>query len=186
MKNSLEITRKYQFGYMFLAHLKAMVVCITFQAVACWGFFDNTVARYIIAGVFALVYGMMLYSYARKLSGFDNKQYTPLQPNIKWGFLWGLSITVVTVLMMIIHKVNWDFNNVSAVSRIIINILTFAWLSPYFGFYDIQSNLPIWAAIIMVVIPMLATTLGYFAGNKNFNLLEKIDSLTFEKEEDEE
>ncbi len=185
MKNSLEITRGYQFGYMILQHIKAVLICVAFEACAFWSFLDGAVSKLIVAAVFTLVYAMMLYSGAKKLSVFDNKPYTPLEPSLKYGFLWGAVIALTMVAFIILFKFNWTCVDNTAV-LITINIFCYLWTGPYFGFYGAPGELSVYAMILMIVIPMLMTTLGYYAGIKKFDILEKLDSLTFEKDEDEE
>lgn len=191
MKNSIEITRGYQIGYMILHHLLAALICGVFEAVAAWYFLDKQIARYIVAGVFTVIYGLLVYGSARKLSLLDNKPYTPLRPNIKWGFIWGLSIAATVAVFTLIYKLNWlifsEGNGVTNIFAVILNILYYVWTAPYFGFMpDMGGNIPAYTIVLMMAVPIAASALGYWAGIKKFDLLEKLDSLTFEKEENDD
>lgn len=191
MRNSVEITRKYQFGYMLLQHLKAAGVCIVFQAVACWKFLGLTPGKYIIGAIFGLVYAGMIYSGAKKLSDFDGKPYTPLKQQLKWGILWGVMLAAAMLLFAVIYIAMWNlwgngdtFTNVFAST---LNLMFFAWTAPFYGFtQDCRGFVPIYLVAVFAFLPIIMSTLGYYAGIKKFDILEKLDALTFEKDEDDE
>ncbi|HIU56277.1 MAG TPA: hypothetical protein IAA61_00525 [Candidatus Ornithomonoglobus merdipullorum] len=191
MRNSVEITRKYQIGNMIVQHLFAAFVSIVFELVACWYFLDKPVARYIVAAVFTVVYAGMLYSRAHKLASFDKKSYTPLQPELKWGFIWGLCISATMAFAIIVFRLNWmlfsDGTSMNNVFSSFINILFYIWTAPYFGFIsDTGGVIPVFAMILMVLVPIAASALGYVAGVNDFDILAKLDSMTVEKDTDDE
>lgn len=191
MKNSIEITRSYQIRYMLLHHLFAVLICGVFEAVAAWYFLDKQIARYVVAGLFSIVYGLLIYGSARKLSLLDNKPYTPLRPNIKWGTVWGLAVAASVAVFTLIYKINWSYfvdnGAMTNIFSVILNILYYVWTAPYFGFMpDTGGEIPAFALVIMVAVPIIASTLGYWAGIHKFDLLEKLDSMTFEKDENDD
>jgi drug/metabolite transporter (DMT)-like permease len=181
---------------MILRHLIAVLIIIVFEAVAFWYFLDKPIARQVLAGIFTIVYGLILYSYSRKLAALDNKPYTPLKPDIKWGVLWGLAISATVAVMLVLYKFNWHhFSAVSEdgtpyitnIAAIIVNLLFYIWTGPYFGFIDNSGGgIAVYAQILMIIVPIAATTVGYVAGVKNFDLVEKLDSMTLEKNEDDD
>lgn len=185
MKNSLEITRKYQFLYMLGRHFTAVLICFVIEAVAFYGFFTKPLARYIVSGIFTVVYGGMLYSGALKLAGFDRKNYTPLKPEIKWGIMWGVMISAIMAVFMIVFKVNRAVNSIdgNTVLMVVINIIFYIAVSPFWGFIGGSGEIPGFAAAIMLTVPLAACTAGYLAGMKNFDVINKIDSMTFEKDD---
>lgn len=196
MRNSLDITRKYQFGYMLLHHLTTVLAIILFEAIAFWYFLDSEIGRNVVASVLTIVYGFVVYSYARKLAVWDNKPYTPLKPELKWGVFWGVAIAATVGVFLIVYKLNWAlFSAVSEegvpyltnIPSVIVNLLFYIWTGPYFGFVKPQGGeIEVYGQILMLIVPIIATTLGYKAGCTNFDLLEKLDGLTVEKKEDDE
>ncbi|MCH5211756.1 MAG: hypothetical protein J1G06_01960 [Oscillospiraceae bacterium] len=191
MRNSVEITRKYQFGYMLLQHLKAVGVCIVFQAVACWKFLGLTPGKYIVGTIFALVYAGMIYSGAKKLSDFDGKPYTPLKQKLKWGIFWGIMLSAAMLFFVAIHIGVWKFwsngDGFTNVFASTLNLLFFAWIAPFFGFaQQCYGSVPLYLVAIFTFLPIIMSTLGYYAGIAKFDVLEKLDALTFEKDEDDE
>ncbi len=191
MKNSVDITRGYQIGNMLLRHLIAALVSIVFESVACWYFLDKLVARYVIAGIFTFVYAVFIYNQAYKLASFDKKTYTPLQPNVKWGFLWGVCISAAVALAILVFRMNWIFFSengaMTNVFSMIINILFYIWTAPYFGFIsDTGGIIPAFAVALMLAVPIAASTLGYVAGIHNFDVIAKLDSMTIEQGDDDD
>lgn len=190
MRNSVKITRKYQFGSMLLHHIIAVFVAIVFESIACLYFLDKPVARYIVAAVFTVVYGFMIYSHARRLAEFDAKSYTPLQPELKWGVLWGVMIAATVLVWIVIFRLNWIWFSVDGamtnLASIIVNILFYFWTAPYFCLIsDTGGHIPVFAGVLMVAVPVAASSLGYMAGMKHFDLAAKLYWLTVEKKEDE-
>ena len=191
MRNSVEITRGYQFGYMILGHIIAVLIAIVFESIACWYFLDKPVAKYIVAAVFTVVYGLVIYSKASKLAGFDAKTYTPLEPHIKWGVLWGVAISATVLAWCIIFRLNWILfstdGKMTEIIPVIVNLIFYVWTSPYFGFMsDSGAEIPAFAGALMLAVPIAASTLGYLAGMRHFDIIEKLDSLTVEKNDDDD
>ena len=191
MRNSVEITRKYQFGYMLLQHLKAVGICIVFQAVACWWFLSNTPGKYIVGAVFGLVYAGMIYSGAKRLSDYDGKSYTPLKHELKWGVYWGIMLALTMLFFVAVHIGLWalwgDGAGLTNIFASSLNILFFAWTAPFYGFMQqCYGFVPIYLVAVFAIVPVIMSTIGYYAGMIKFDILEKLDALTFEKEDDDE
>ncbi|MBQ3427136.1 MAG: hypothetical protein IJH37_08340 [Clostridia bacterium] len=185
MENSIDITRKYQFLYMLGRHFAAVGICFVIEAVAFLSFFTKPVAQYICSGIFTLVYGGILYSAASRLAGFDRKPYTPLRPELKWGIMWGVMISIVIALFIVMYKINWAVNNSTdnALALFIINVLFYICIAPFWGFVRANGMIPVWTIALMLIIPVVSCTLGYYAGMKKFDLIGKLDDMTFEKDE---
>lgn len=192
MRNSLNITRGYQFGYMLVHHLIALLVIIVIQLMICLYFLDNAIASNIIAGIFSVIYGGFIYSSARKLSILDGKSYTPLKQELKWGVLWGIVISATIALAIIMFKINWSVfrtsdNSLLSHSFIFINFLFYILTSPFLGFtIGTEGNINILLTAVMLIIPVAASILGYKAGISKFDILEKLYSLTLEKNREDD
>ena len=46
--------------------------------------------------------------------------------------------------------------------------------------------IPVFELILMVLVPIAASALGYVAGVNDFDILAKLDSMTVEKDTDDE
>ena len=182
MRNSVEITRGYQFRYMILRHFIAVGSILLFEWVL-FVFFAMPVVKYILSGGCTLAYGGILYSAASKLAKFDKKPYTPLKPERKWGILWGLAISAMVALCMLLYYCSQFVPSFGGWLVLLFYLMT----GPYFGFLiDAGGVIPLYAAVLMLGVPVLSCSLGYIAGSSDFVLAEKLDDLTFEKNEDEQ
>ena len=191
MRNSVEITRGYQFMYMLRTHLLAVFVSMAFEAMAFWAFLSKPIARFVVAGIFTIVYAGMIYSAAAKLGKFDTKTYTPLKPEPKFGLLWGLAISATVAVFLCVYMINWKLfstdGGLNNIGSVIYNLFFCFWTAPYFGFYDVSGGgIPVFAIVLMLAVPVAASFIGYYAGMTRFDIIEKLDSMTFEKDDDEE
>lgn len=202
MRNSVDITRPYQFGYMLLRHIMGVLIVGVIELIAFLWIFDKPIIGQIIAAVFVLVYGGYLYAGSRRLAIWDKKSYTPLKPSVKWGVLWGVMITLTIAVIVALYYVNWicfseTITTVTeqgteqvgvgfkSIGSVIVNVLVYIWLSPYFGFVNMPYGFPVYAIALMLITPVVSTTLGYISALKNFDIVEKLDSMTFEKDDEQ-
>ena len=192
MRNSVDITRGYQFGRMLLNHVMAVIVAFVIQTVACWYYLDKHVIKYIVSIIFVALYAFMIYSGAHRLATFDAKPYTPLKANIKWGVLWGAFIAVTIIAAAAIYWGNRalfttaDGQSLNNWGSVLVNLIMTIWISPYMGFLFSNTS-AIWIiAAAASVVSIAASTFGYAAGMKNFDVIAKLDSMTLEKNEDDE
>lgn len=202
MRNSINITRPYQFGFMIVRHLLAVLICAIFEAMTSWYYLDKPLAAIIIGSVFSLVYGLYIYSSARRLSVWDAKSYTPLKSEVKWGIFWGIAIAATVAAALIIYYFNWThFSSEATINTgegavteqgftnifcVVVNFIMYIWLAPYFGFAKTPYGFPAYAMFLMLAIPVIASALGYISGKKNFDLIQKLDAMTFEQEDEDD
>lgn len=187
MKDSMQITVKYQCVNMLLMHLAAAGVTFVFGMVAFWYFLSQPVWKEILSVIFMAVYFVMLYIRAKKFAVSDNKPYTPLKPNTAKGFLFGVLISLATLVLLLIFKLMWAaFSIDDGIVGIIptaVNVIFYFWSFPYNGIMGLSGGLMTWySAVIMLLLPIAACTLGYIAGNKNIEVVEKLEEYMYEKE----
>ena len=169
MKDSMKITVKYQFVYMLLMQVAASGVAFVFGLVAFWYFLSINIAKEIISVIFIGVNFAMLYIPAKNFAIRDNKSYTPLKPSKLKGAMFGVLISVVTAILMVLFAFVWakfsDEIGIHGVVPTIINVIFYYW------------------SFLMLIVPILATYCGYIAGSKKFEFVEKIEEFMYEKEE---
>ncbi len=190
MRDSVKITRKYQFGYMIARHFISVLICLVFEAVAFYAFLTGSPGKYIVSGIFTIVYGLLMYSSSVKLSEFDARPYTPLKPDLKYGILWGAAVSGILLVCVVIYKINWiafgTDNGLSTLFSVTVNFIFYIVTAPFYGFIVNDSgNIPIYGIALMVVVPIAACGVGYLAGINRFDLLQKLDDMTFEKNDEE-
>lgn len=190
MRNSVNITRKYQVGYMIGRHTFAAFVCIIMQCVALASFFNNDITRNIMGGAFAIVYLVMMYSGAWKLGEFDTKSYTPLNRECKWSFLWAAILVAINLVLCGVYKYMWA-NVITAegmppVGTIILNLIFYFWNAPYIAFIKTGGEIAWYIFAMMIALPSIGCIFGYFMGSKKLAIMDKVAELKFEKDENEE
>lgn len=188
MRDSMKITVKYQFVYMLLMQVAASGVAFVFGLVAFWYFLSMNIAKEIISVIFICVNFAMLYIASKKFAIRDNKPYTPLKPNKIKGVLFGFFISVVTAILMGAFAFVWakcsDEIGIHGVVPTIINVIFYYWSFPYNGIMGLANGgYMIYSAILMLIMPILATYCGYIAGSKKIELVEKFEEFMYEKEE---
>ena len=185
MKNPVNIKRPYQFRVVMLRHITTVGIMILVELLIFGPVFAMPHARYAAGVFFTLIYCFSLYGCANRLASNDMKPYTPLEPKPKFGLCWGLVISVLTLMVYVVYRINWMFFAVdgqmtNAVS-VVINVFYFFWTAPYFGFFDAAGVVPMYAVIMMLALPPIMTFFGYYTGYKKIDIYDKLLVLTFEK-----
>lgn len=187
MKNSVEITVRYQFLRILLMQAAASGIALLFGIVAFWYFLNMSIVKEFLSVIFMTVNFAMLYSSAKTFAKLDNKPYTPLKPNKMKGVMFGCMVALVTLIITAAFKIMWlKFGNDTGVEGTvpaIINMLFYYWSFPFNGILGLNAGrFMIYTVPVMIVVPIAATSLGYMAGCKNFNISEKINEFMYEKE----
>lgn len=188
MRDSLKITVKYQFMRILLMQAAASGVAFVFGAVAFWYFTNINIAKQLLSCVFMLVNFMFLYSPSRRFADMDNKPYTPLKPSMIKGVLFGCMIAALNVIFAVIFRLLWiKFGTETGITGVLptaYNAFFFFWSYPYNGIMNLShGTFTFYTWIAMIIVPIAATTAGYIAGCRKFDLVEKIDSMMYEKDE---
>lgn len=187
MRESTKITKKYQFVYVLLIQLGASGVAFVFGLVAFWYFMNMKIVKEIISIAFILVNFAMLYIASKKFALLDNKPYTPLKPSRVKGVLFGAVVAVLNVIFVLLYRLLWIKYGIDAglsgILPMMANTAFYYWSFPYNGLMNMDSGvISAYSVVFMIVIPVAATTLGYIAGEKKFELAEKLDEFMYEKE----
>ncbi len=192
MKNSMDITRGYQIGYVLLRALFGSFVCMMLEFAMFMSFFHIPVLKYIMGGIVVLIYACFLYTASATLGKFDAKEYTPLKVQYYRPLIWGAIIAGINILMVVVYMLNWSMMpqnaEVPSVISIIINAVFYFWNSPYFAFIvrNVGENLPLYVILMSVFVPPVACFLGYYAGSRKIFVSDKLNDFMFEKGDSEE
>lgn len=185
MRDSMKITVKYQFLNMLLMHAAAVGVTFVFGAVAFWYFLDKPVWKELLSAVFIAVYFGMLYVRAKKFALLDCKPYTPLKPNKLKGLLFGAEIAasiaaVFAVFELVLTLCSGDGGAAAILSS---TALLCFWSFPFYGIMNLSDGMITWySAVLMIIIPVAACYLGYIAGCRKLEIMEKLEDFMYEKE----
>ena len=188
MRESTRWTTKYQFVNMLLTNLKATAIAFVFFAGAFYGFIDKPGIKEILSIVFITMYFGIVYSRAHKFALLDTKDYTVTKPSLLKGFLFGVAISLTYAVFLIIYALMWKYagvdGTINSVPAWIYSIVFWFYTIPYGGIMGLAHGQMMWySEVLMLLIPILATTLGYLAGLKGFKLMDKMAGAIYEKNE---
>ncbi len=187
MRDSMKMTVKYQFAMIILTHIAAAGVAFVFGMIAFWYFLTQPVWKEVLSVVFMAVYFGMLYLRAKKFAVLDSKPYTPLKPSRIKGLLFGVAAAAVTFILMALFRFVWTRyavdGGVVGVIPTAVNAIFYFWSFPFNGIMNLsEGNMTLYSAVIMLILPIAACFLGYTAGCKNIEILEKLGEYMYEKE----
>ena len=194
----MKMTVKYQFGYILLQRLIAAGIAFLFGAFIFYYFMTINIAKQILSVCLIAVEFAVLYIASKKFANRDSKEVTPLKASKLKGVMFGVQISVLNVILTLLYMLVWNICAVSVtvedkVARVIegivpicYNAFYYFWSFAYQGFINdyTSGNIGVIAAILMIVVPIAATALGYIAGCRKFELAEHLDQFIYEKEED--
>ena len=194
----MKMTVKYQFGYMLLQKLIAVGIIFLFGAFIFYYLMTINIAKQLLSVCLMAVEFAILYIAAKKLANRDSKPVTPLKASKVKGVMFGVMIAVINIILTLLYMIVWSNFSAEAVVEettvrvlngivpICVNALYYVWSFAYQGLINdyTSGNIGIIAALCMIAVPIAATTVGYIAGCKKFELAEHLDKFIYEKEED--
>lgn len=188
MRDSMKMTVKYQFVYVLLMQLAASGAIFVFGMVAFWYFLTINIAKEILSVIFMGVNFAMLYIPAKKFALLDNKPYTPLRPSKVKGMLFGALVSAVSLILMALFCLLWakfsDEAGIHGIFPTVVNAFFYFWSFPYNGIMGLaMGRFTPYSAVIMILLPIAATSIGYINGCKKIELVEKFEEFMYEKEE---
>lgn len=186
MRESIKITRKYQFGYMLLQHVTTVFFILLIELLIFGPLFAMNIAKNIMAIIMIFCYSASMYTSSNTLASKDMKPYTPLNTNIKFGLMWGLVISATIALAYTLYRINWAVFTIdgpmTGVAPVLYNIFYMFWTSPYYGLWPSEGGIvPYYVVVIMLIVPPVMTTLGYYTAMKKIYLTDKLIAFMHEK-----
>ena len=145
----------------------------------------------IVFGVFGtLGYFLSIYSQAAASLTDDKRTISPLNPKPLKGFILPLILTAVSLVIVLMYHLAWAKGSggqaLTQVWSLILNIVSLLWVSPYQPFLGMNcGQIETYGYLIIFILPIIASGLGYFAAYKGFDLNAKIHGLAYEKKKDE-
>lgn len=180
------MTTGYQIRYMI--RVQAMAAGISFLlATVIFGWaLDRAVLKELLSAVLILINGGMIYSYAHVFAVYDKKPYTPMKTDYRKGFMMGVVISLITLVLFAVYNIVWYVwgtdSGLSNWGAIVCNMIFSLWTFAYFGIMGMSHGHIMWYSVAaFLILPPVCSTIGYIAGTKGFNLLEKFSRFTYEK-----
>ena len=188
MRESTRWTGKYQFWSMFLVNLMGIGVAFVFLGAAFYALMTKYIFREILSVIFTVVYFGMVYSRAHKFATLDAKEYTKTKQSLLKGFMFGVMISLSFVLVWGIYKIIWMTAGENGILNSfwcwLYGMIYWLYTVPYYGIQGLSHGHMMWySVLIMFINPVLASTLGYYAGMKGFRIMDCIGGFVYEKKD---
>lgn len=146
----------------------------------------------MVFGVIGLLgYFLSIYSSAASAFINDKMDASPLTPKPAKGFLIPIFVVIANILVVLLYNMAWAFGSdgesMTQIWSLIINIVSLLWVSPYQPLLGMAyGHIKPVGYIIIFIIPVIASALGYFAAYKGFDLSAKVHGLIYEKKKENE
>lgn len=133
-----------------------------------------------------LVYFAVIYANAYKVATHDKKSYTKEKPYFYKGFLLPIGLSIISVLLYIVYYLVWKYMTVdgSFVSILprLLNLVFIIWSYPFKAIIGLKEGFIEWYEfIILIILPVIISGIGYFAGLKEFDINSFISKIVYEE-----
>lgn len=134
-------------------------------------------------------YFLTIYAYSASAHRDDKREVSPLTPHPLKGLRLPAFLTIVNVIVILLYKLAWshgsDGQSMTEIWSLILNIVSLLWVSPYQPIMGMAyGHIELHGYLIVFVTPFIASTLGYLADYKGFDLSAKIHGIAYEKKKD--
>ncbi len=165
-------------------HFFANIVLFMFGMVFASAVYGTKFGMILFTTIAMLIYSSVLYSDAYNIAGRDKKSYTKEDPYFCKGFLLPIGLIVITAVLYIMHYLVWKYMTVDAhltdVSWL-LNMIFIIWTYASNGIIGLQKGIMQWYGYIIVfIVPVIISGLGYIAGLKNFDPGAKLSRFVYE------
>lgn len=186
-KNYDDITWKGQIFGMLGVHAYITLIAVVFGLVAFWWFLAQRTWNLVYSMIFTVVYFMVLYSKAWRTATYDKHPHVKTKSYPWKGLLLALGVVLSILFAWILMRMTWilphDETKINIVGMV-LNAVFVLWTYPFNGIQCVyQGGIHWYAHIIMYGVPILACTIGYFAGYHEVRITDKITPLFYEKKE---
>lgn len=135
-----------------------------------------------------LIYFFVIYADTYKIAKHDKKSYTKEEPYFYKGFLLPIGLIIITVLLYIVYYLVWkhmtvDGSFVSIAPRL-LNLAFIIWSYPCKEVIGLKEGFIEWYGfIILIILPVIISGIGYFAGLKEFDINSLISKIVYEEKD---
>lgn len=145
----------------------------------------------VMSGILTLIYFSEIYSKAWACAERDHKSYTETTPYFFKGTVLSIGILVYYLLIWLLYKFTWHFltidGSIATLTGLLYNVVFILSTIMYTGFSAPEmGTLSLSAHLLIYLVPLIASTLGYIAGHKDFMLTEKLIPFIYEKKKEEQ
>ena len=145
----------------------------------------------VMSGILTLIYFSEIYQKAWACAERDNKSYTETTPYLFKGTVLSIGILVYYLIIWLLYIFTWNAltidGSIATWTGLIYNVIYVLSTIMYTGFSTPASGNVAWfVQLLIYIVPVIASTLGYIAGEKGFMLTEKLIPFIYEKKKAEQ
>ncbi len=140
--------------------------------------------------LFTVIYFIVIYIRAWECAIYDKKQYSTTSVYLLKGAVLTIGIIACNFVLWLLYAFSWKYLSIDGMiattTGTIYNMIYVVYTFMYAGFAKItQGVVSLSAHLLIILVPLVASTLGYIAGAKNISISEKILPFVYEKKKDD-
>ena len=175
-----------QVGSLLKTHLLLSILSGLLGLMLLISIITNPVGNAIFTGIMMVIYFFSIYGAASNCAAQDLKPYTEEQAYPWKGLLLPVGIILVTAALWGLYQAAWQFmtidGNLATVTGIACNVIFIVWTFMFNALMGLQQGGMNWYAYVFVlIVPVIASGLGYYAGYRGFDLYDKMMRFVYEK-----
>ena len=125
---------------------------------------------------------MILYASAYEIANHDIKSFSTLKPYNWKGFAFSGFVVGISIILFIVYKIVWMTGTLDNWGQVIGNILFLIWYLPYYCLVRPNCGaVNILGVVTAILVPVIASGIGYYAGKNQFDLSVVMKKYIYEK-----
>jgi len=125
---------------------------------------------------------IVFYATTYDIANHDIKSFSALKPYNWKGFAFSSISVVISVILTVVYKVVWINGTLDNWGEVIGNVLYLFWILPYYTIILPDSGaISILGTVAAVLVPVVGSGLGYYAGKKQFDLSVVMKKYIYER-----
>ncbi len=145
-------------------------------------FSANSFFQKLICMILILFHFFTLYSVTYEIADHDTKSYSTLKPHTWKGFAFSAVIALLSAVFLAAYAAAWKSGSLDSAVSIVFNILFVIWSMPYYPIvYPDHGSVQAAGIIVMFLLPIISSGIGYYAGMKHFDLTAVTKKFIYER-----
>lgn len=171
---------------MTASHVTGVFLCSVLYFLCMFWSAEKPVWAATMSVILCIIYFAEIYSKAWICAERDNKSYTTTFPYPFKGTVLSIGILILCFILWLLYKFTWTFLTIDgyihSYTGFLYNVLFVLNTIMFTGFSAPKTgNTALYVQLLMYLLPVVASTIGYFAGTKGFMITEKLMPFIYEK-----
>ena len=176
---------------MVTSNVVGIFLCSVLYFICMFWSADKPFWAAVMSVILTLIYFGEIYQKAWACAERDKKSYTETSPYLFKGVVLSIGILVYYLLIWALYKFAWCCltidGSIATWTGLLYNVVFVLSTIMYTGFSaPDMGSLSAATHLLIYIVPIVASTLGYIAGYKDFMLTEKLMPFIYEKKKEEQ